>query len=626
VAAGAALAVALAWGALSFAPASAADAPARKEQSLPRFEGPTVDGGRASTDLLQNRRAVVFVFSAGDPDADRAAALLERLRPSAERANVGLLGVTRDTDPVIARHFLKRFGFDFPTIIDTTGNISARLRVPPGAASIVLVDGQGYIVGVLAGLAAQPATEDEALGNELRRLLDLAPEDNVATPTFGVLPAAPPFEVTSLDGKGAAKLTDYSGKVVVFLFFLPTCPHCHEMLKFLDAFAKKLASPDLAIVPVSVSDKKYVVEEMVSDLKLSFPAYLDPAARAQGAYGFQRTVPEVFVIDRHGRIVQRTAGDSPRIEALLTLSIKRELGVPNPILLEKAAYSGEEFCTVCHRDQHATWLLTKHASAWETLVEHGKDRDPECLRCHTVGFGQTGGFDPSVRQDHLRGVQCENCHGRGGPHQSPDFAKAGLEPVCLGCHDPQHSLHFVFAERLPLISHAANQQLIASLSVEERRKLVEKRAKRERQFFEKSEFVGSAACASCHAKEHKLWSDSAHARAFATLEHKGEAKNADCQRCHTTGFKEATGFPSGGTALANVGCESCHGPGKRHVEEKGARAGSILALTDKCDSCAIALICGTCHDDENDKGFEFSIDTKLQKIRHGFREKRAAAK
>jgi hypothetical protein len=175
-----------------------------------------------------------------------------------------------------------------------------------------------------------------------------------------------------------------------------------------------------------------------------------------------------------------------------------------------------------------------------------------------------------------------------------------------------------------LVSHQADKQF-ASLSVEERRKLMEKRAKRDRQFFEPGEFIGSAACASCHAKEHDLWSKSAHAGAFATLEHKGEAKNADCQRCHTTGFKQASGFPTGGATLAGVGCESCHGPGKRHVEDKGATPGTILALTDKCDSCAIALICGTCHDDANDKGFEFAIDAKLAKIKHGFREKKTAA-
>src|SRR4029077_9759239 len=132
----------------------------------------------------------------------------------------------------------------------------------------------------------------------IRQALEVPGEDPTATPMLGVLPPAPDIAITGLDGEATVHHADYAGKVLVLVFFLPTCPHCHQMLKYLDALAKQLANPDLAIVAVSVSDKKYVVEEMVSDLRLSYPAYLDPAAKAQAAYGFQRTVPEVFVIDR----------------------------------------------------------------------------------------------------------------------------------------------------------------------------------------------------------------------------------------------------------------------------------------------------------------------------------------
>ena len=625
LAAGAAMAVTLAAGALWLGPANAQDA-AGRQPLLPRFAGHTLDGGHAGTEAFDKRRGVVLVFSGRDADADRTAALVSGLLKGSERENLAVLGVTRDTDPVLIRHFAKLHGFEFPLIIDSDGHIAALLHAPLGTSTLILVDSQGRIAGQMSGLASQDPAVDSAYGVQLRRLLDLAPEDNAATPIFGVLPPAPPFQVTSTDGKSTVQLADYSGKVLVFLFFLPTCPHCHAMLKYLNGLAAQLATKDLAIVPVSISDKKYVVDEMVSDLKLGFPAYLDPERKAQNAYGSLGEVPEVFVIDRQGKVVQRTAGDSPRLEALVTMAIRQELGGPNPILLDKTGYSGDEFCTVCHRQEHATWLLTGHSNAWDTLVAHGADRDPACLKCHTVGFGQPGGFDPEQRQEQLRGVQCENCHGRGGPHQSPDFAKAGFEPVCLGCHDNEHSLHFVFAERLPLISHAANAQALANLSVEDRRKLAEKRAKRDRQLFEKSDYVGSAACEGCHAKEHKLWSESAHARAFTTLEQRHEAQNPDCQRCHTTGFKQPTGFPSGGATLAGVGCESCHGPGKRHVDDQGKTSGTILALTDKCDTCAIQLICGSCHDDANDKGFEFEIEAKLAKIKHGFREKKTVAK
>ncbi len=597
----------------------------RRELALPRFEGATLSGGQASTDLFQKRRGLIFVFSSTDPDAQRVATLLEGVRAEALAVNIAILGVDRDQNPEVALRFLQRNGFDFPVIADRDGQISRKLRVRPASSSLLIVDADGYVIGGIAGLAEQPNELDAMFAGELRRLLVFPPKSAAATPLLGVRPAAPDFDVVSLDAKQHLTLKQLDGKVVVLVFFLPTCPHCHDALQFLDGLAKQLANPELAIVPVSVSDKKYVVEEMVTDLGISLVPYLDPSKSARTAYAFKQGVPESFVIDRQRRVVLRTDGSSPRIHALLTLAIRQALGGPNPILLEKASYSGEEFCSVCHERPHATWTLTKHAYAFETLVEHGSDRDPECLPCHTVGWGQPGGFDPKLRQTHLRGVQCENCHGRGGPHQSPDFLKSGYEPACLTCHTPEHSLRFVFSERLPMVSHAANAQL-ASLSVEERQKLLEKRDKRERQLFEKGEYVGSAACQSCHGKEHELWAASPHAHAFATLAKSGDQKKADCQRCHTTGFGEPTGFPHAGATFENVGCESCHGPGKAHVESGGTAPGSILRLTEKCDSCVILQICGSCHDDANDPGFEFELDEKLAKTKHGFREKKAVAK
>jgi peroxiredoxin len=598
----------------------------RNEVSLPRFSGATLDGGEASTDLFQKRRGLVYVFASTDSDAERVASLLDGVRAEAAAANVALLGVNRDAKADLAKHFLRRYGFDFPVIWDRDLQVSRKLRVPPASSSILIVDAGGYVVGGVANLAQQPGENDAAVATELRRQLHLEAKTAAATPLLGVHPPAPPFEVVGLDGKTKLSSEVLKGKVVVLVFFLPTCPHCHDVLKMLDGLEKQLASPDLEIVAVSVSEQKYVVESEVAKLGVSLTPWMDPRDAAQEAYAFGHAVPEVFVIDRAGRVMSRTAGSSPRIQAALTMRIRQTLGAANPILLPRAEYAGEELCSVCHAKPHETWLVTKHAFAFDTLVEHGADRDPECLKCHTVGFGEPGGFDPAVRQDFLRGVQCENCHGRGGPHQSPEFAKTGLEPVCLSCHTPEHSLRFSFAERLPLVSHAANAAQVASLSIEDRRALLAKRDKRSRQLFDEGDYVGSAACQSCHAKEHQYWAGSPHARAFATLVAQKEHGKEDCQRCHTTGFGEPTGFPKGGKALENVGCESCHGPGKAHVDSAGKGPATILALTDKCDDCVILQICGSCHDDANDPNFEFELEEKLARIRHGFRDAKAAGK
>ena len=41
-----------------------------------------------------------------------------------------------------------------------------------------------------------------------------------------------------------------------------------------------------------------------------------------------------------------------------------------------------------------------------------------------------------------------------------------------------------------------------------------------------------------------------------------------------------------------------------------AKRGTILSLGDKCDSCVILQICGSCHDEANDPGFEFEVDAE----------------
>jgi peroxiredoxin len=486
---------------------------------------------------------------------------------------------------------------------------------------VLVVDAEGYVIAGFQGF--EPDAGVDPYERQVRRALHLDSWGGAVAPSYGVRPEAPDFSIVSLDGNELSR-ADLAGKVAVLMFFSPTCPHCHSALEFIEKLAEGLNRPDLVIVPVSVQDRKYVIDDMKTRLGLDLQLYVDSSDAIFADYAHAGTVPDTLILDRESRVIARHSGMAPRLEALMTMQVKNALGVDNPILLDAKGYSGEEFCSVCHNEQHDTWSLTHHAYAFTTLAEHGADRDTECVGCHTVGFEQPGGYDLVSRQRFLEGVQCENCHGRGGPHQSPEFAAAGLESACAGCHTTEHSLRFVFGERLPLVSHAANAQF-TSLGVDERRALLARRDKRKRQLFERGAFVGSQACAECHASEHEIWSKSPHAVAFETLRGKSSQGDADCQRCHTTGFGEEGGFPPGGDALQGVGCESCHGPGGNHVEEGAERRGTILALTDKCDSCVIMQICGSCHDEANDPGFEFELIDKIDAIRHGFRDRGAAA-
>jgi hypothetical protein len=89
-------------------------------------------------------------------------------------------------------------------------------------------------------------------------------------------------------------------------------------------------------------------------------------------------------------------------------------------------------------------------------------------------------------------------------------------------------------------------------------------------------YVGGEVCATCHADARNVWLRTRHASAYATLERASKEFNLDCVGCHVTGYEK----PGGSSVthvekLRNVQCESCHGPGSKHVLDPSV--GSALA-------------------------------------------------
>lgn len=124
-----------------------------------------------------------------------------------------------------------------------------------------------------------------------------------------------------------------------------------------------------------------------------------------------------------------------------------------------AQYVGAEGCAACHASQYAVWESTKHSAAFDVLMDVNKAFDPACIKCHTVGFNEDGGFIDQLLTKHLSHVQCENCHGAGRDHvnsggQKP-VAKAGWskDQVCGQCHVQKHSPEFRLEEYWPRIAH-----------------------------------------------------------------------------------------------------------------------------------------------------------------------------
>lgn len=113
-----------------------------------------------------------------------------------------------------------------------------------------------------------------------------------------------------------------------------------------------------------------------------------------------------------------------------------------------------------------------------------------------------------------------------------------------------------------------------------------------------SPFVGAETCAGCHDKENKVWMNSRHAHAMATLEKRNQQFDNECVKCHVVGFQRG-GFQSLYTTpqFANVQCEECHGPGRQHASNPGKGYG-LMATPSGCVQC---------HKEPNDPDFDFAV-------------------
>lgn len=146
---------------------------------------------------------------------------------------------------------------------------------------------------------------------------------------------------------------------------------------------------------------------------------------------------------------------------------------------EKPAYMGAAACNgKCHDPWYRAWKDTPHAKTYELLkpgvranakrmagINPDSDytKSPQCLRCHTTGYGQKGGFIPeetpiSEWKPSLEQVGCEMCHSVRGGNQlrvimkksKGEFkrnkieqwgARYDYENVCRRCHGHPLSPH-----------------------------------------------------------------------------------------------------------------------------------------------------------------------------------------
>ncbi len=210
-------------------------------------------------------------------------------------------------------------------------------------------------------------------------------------------------------------------------------------------------------------------------------------------------------------------------------------------------YVGATQCIACHPVNHHTWLFTRHASAFGTLVADGEGDNPACLPCHSVGYGESGGFLDIGTTRELANVQCENCHGPGGAHSAQpyivDIAVDMDADLCGGCHRSCHGM-----------------------------------------------------CGDYYHPTYEQWSTSKHSKALSDIRERPDFEES-CLGCHSTDYRLAPedAKPTVFDVQYDIECTACHDP-------HGGPNDSQLRW-DKADLCAQChTLGGAAPDEQPDRG------------------------
>jgi peroxiredoxin len=140
--------------------------PVGERRSAPRFSGTLLDGKAFSSTELAGQVAVINFWGSWCAPCRVETPEFQQVYAEIRDRGVAFLGVAvKETDEQFPRAFVDRFGIEFPSLYDPSGEVALAFRNYPANAipSTIVLDRQGRVAAVYTGAVAR---------RDLRAVLD----------------------------------------------------------------------------------------------------------------------------------------------------------------------------------------------------------------------------------------------------------------------------------------------------------------------------------------------------------------------------------------------------------------------------------------------------------------------
>src|SRR5262249_59069807 len=147
---------------------------------------------------------------------------------------------------------------------------------------------------------------------------------------------APTFPLPQLDGPPVT-LAKLRGQIVVINFWASWCAECKVEQAALDQTWQQFQDSGVVVIGVNFEDETAAARGYVRTADVTYPVVEDTDSSTALAYGL-RGVPETFIVNRSGRVVNRIIG--PVEATALTSEINSTL-TARPRGMQTGHYAGD---------------------------------------------------------------------------------------------------------------------------------------------------------------------------------------------------------------------------------------------------------------------------------------------